>query len=108
LVEALTATLLTVFPTVHTLDVPEAFNTMLVATVQPTVGDNLNANAQVLENSLHPVLANAFDLAKSSLKPTQASDLVFTDDRAPVEFISDSLVLQYGLGGGEAEFPAHP
>lgn len=108
LVEALTATLLTVFPTVHTLDVPEAFNTMLIATVQPTVASNLEANAQALENNVHPVLENAFDLAISSLRPTTASDLVFTDDHAPVEFISDSLVLQYGLDGGEAEFPAHP
>jgi hypothetical protein len=32
-----------------------------------------------------------------------ASDLVFTDDRAPVEFIADSLVLRFALEGGSAQ-----
>src|SRR5690606_10392529 len=37
LVDALTRTLLHVFPTVHALDVPQSFNTILVATQHPTV-----------------------------------------------------------------------
>ena len=48
LVEAITATLLTVFPTVHAIDVPGALNTILVATVQPSTATDLAANLAAL------------------------------------------------------------
>jgi hypothetical protein len=35
-----------------------------------------------------------------NLQPTPSADLVFTDDRAPVEWISDSIVLNFFLQGG--------
>ena len=44
LVDALSATLLEVFPSVHAIDVPQSFNTILVATNLPTSEDNLRAN----------------------------------------------------------------
>lgn len=108
LVEAMTATLQQVFPTVHTLDVPETFNTMIVATNLPTNDDNLAANASLLGANIHPFLKHSLALAQRSLTSTVASDLIFTDDRAPVEFIADSLVLRFALEGGAAQFPAHP
>jgi hypothetical protein len=80
LVEAVTATLLQVFPTVHTMDVPESFNTMLVATNQPTNDESLAANAALLGENIHPFLKYSLGLAQRSLRPTVASDLVFTDD----------------------------
>lgn len=108
LVEAMTATMLTVFPTVHTMDVPHSFNTILVATNQPTVDANLAQNYQRLGSSIHPFLAYSLEAAFQALRPTVASDLVFTDDLAPVEFIADSLVIQFALEGGAAAFPSEP
>lgn len=100
LVEAMTATLQEVFPTVHTLDVPATFNTVLVGTMQPTQSENLFENFVALDvgQELHPLLFSALELAAYSSVPTKASDLVFTDDRTSVELIADSIVLQFILG----------
>ncbi len=95
LVEALTTTMLTVFPTVHTLDVPQSFNTILVGTVQPTEAGNLAANLAAMGNTADPLLEAVLAAASEALVPTVASALVFTDDRAPVESIVDSLVLNF-------------
>ncbi len=100
LVDAMTATLLQVFPTVHAMDVPNSFNTILVATMQPTNSGNLSANLAALPPEAAPLLRNTLALAAQSLVPVHASDLVFTDDLAPVESLVDSLVINFLLSGG--------
>ncbi|MFN8529412.1 MAG: fused MFS/spermidine synthase [Anaerolineae bacterium] len=97
LVDALTATLLQVFPSVHAMDVPQSFNTILVATMQPTSSDDLALNAVGLPPETNFVLRDTLALAAASVVPAQASDLIFTDDRAPVETLVDSLVLGFLL-----------
>ncbi len=107
LIETMTRTLLEVFPTVHTLDVPNSYNTILVATRQPTTWDNLLANRDAIranQSTLLPsengwLLLAALDLASSSYHPTVASGTVFTDDRAPVESLVDSMVIEFLLSG---------
>lgn len=102
LIEALTRTMFDVFPTVHTLDVPRSYNTILVATRQPTDAGNLEANitanAAFLDNS--PVLRAVLESARGSLRETVAADIRFTDDHAPVEAIVDAMVIDFLLGGG--------
>jgi len=106
LVEAMTRTLLDVFPTVHTLDVAKSYNTILIATRQPTTPENFVANRDYLRT--HEFSAGVNDLllpvldsvTPSMLVPTVASDTRFTDDRAPVETIVDSMVVQFLLEGG--------
>lgn len=105
LVEAMTATMQTVFPTVHAIDVPGSLNTILVATVQATATDNLLENWQQLPADTDPLLARALEAASANLAPPAASDIVFTDQRAPVETIVDSLVLRYLLEEGAAGLP---
>ncbi|MEP7293204.1 MAG: fused MFS/spermidine synthase [Chloroflexota bacterium] len=100
LVDAMTATLLQVFPTVHAMDVPRSFNTILIATVQPTSADNLRANLAALPADASPMLRDTLALAEQTLVPVSASDIVFTDDRAPVESLVDSLVINFLLSGG--------
>ncbi|MCC6803817.1 MAG: fused MFS/spermidine synthase [Anaerolineae bacterium] len=97
LVDAMTTTLLQVFPSVHAMDVPSSFNTILVATVQPTSSDNLLANLAVLPPDASPLLRDTLTLAAGTLVPTKTSDIVFTDDRAPVESLVDSLVINFLL-----------
>lgn len=104
LVEALTRTLLQVFPTVHTLDVPNSYNTILVATILPTQPENLAANMAALPADAHPVLRQALTDAAAAIRPTVAGGLVLTDDRAPVEALVDSMVIDFLLGGGLSEF----
>lgn len=100
LVDALTATLLQVFPSVHAMDVPQSFNTILVATVQPTEDGNLQRNLDALPASADPLLRDTLALGVRSLVPAVAGSPIFTDDRAPVEPLVDSLVLNFLLGGG--------
>lgn len=100
LVDALTATLLQVFPSVHALDVPLSFNTILVATQGPTRPDNLAANLALMGPEVTPLLRDTLALAADRLVPAVASSTIFTDDRAPVETMVDSLVINFLLSGG--------
>jgi predicted membrane-bound spermidine synthase len=105
LVEAITATLLEVFPTVHAVDVPGALNTILVATVLPTTDENLIQNLAALDPAVDPLLREAVETAVINLVPVEAGDVVFTDQRAPVETIIDSLVLRFLLQEGPGGLP---
>jgi spermidine synthase len=100
LVDALTTTLLQVFPSVQAMDVPNSFNTILVATRQPTVPGNLAANAGSITPDTPPLLYDSLVWGVNNLVPVQTSDMVFTDDHAPVETLVDSLVLNFLFSGG--------
>ncbi|NDJ51464.1 MAG: spermine synthase [Chloroflexi bacterium] len=104
LIDAATATLLEVFPSVHVMDVPNTFNSIVVATVQPTEPENLQANIDLLlaDEETHPLLIDVLPLAAASLHPTQPNDIIFTDDRAPVEGIVHNLILQFLLESNPA------
>lgn len=95
LVEAVTATLLRNFPSVHTIDVPGSLNSILVATMQPTESSNLAENLDRFDGDLHPLLQRAMTEASRELVPSAAGDVIFTDQRAPVEIIVDTLVIRY-------------
>lgn len=105
LVEAMTNTLLTVFPTVHTIDIPASLNSILVATVQPTDSANVALNLAQLPGEADPLLQAALQTAVQNLVPTVGSEVLFTDERAPVETIIDSLVLRYLLEEGPSGLP---
>jgi hypothetical protein len=97
LVEALTATMGTVFASVYVMDVPSTFNTILVATVQPTTAQNLSDNLAAIEN---PLLHGAVEQAIQALQPTVVSETIFTDDLAPIELMTNQIVIDYILSGG--------
>jgi predicted membrane-bound spermidine synthase len=99
LVDAMTSTLLQVYPSVYAIDVPGSFNTILVATMQHTTADNLTQNYYALPEDADPILQEIIALSVNSLVPISLSDTIFTDDRAPVETLVDSLVLNFLLYG---------
>ncbi len=100
LVEAMTATLASVFPNVHVMDVPGTFNTILVATILDTTADNLAQNLATMDGDNSPLLREAMAYAQGSLRPTVISDIVFTDDHAPLEWMTNQIVINYVLSGG--------
>ncbi len=104
LVDALSQTLLDVYPSVHAIDVPRSFNTILVATLRPTSSASLRANLNFPVDAVNPVLYDILRSAAGSLAPLGESDTVFTDDRAPVETLVDSIVLDFLLAGRADEF----
>lgn len=105
LVEAMTATMQEVFATVHTADVPGSLNTILFATVQPTSYENAAQNLARLDPTADPLLRQVLELTANAQAPTVAGDVIFTDERAPVETIIDSLVLRYILDAGIGSLP---
>lgn len=100
LIDAVGATLLSVFPTVHAIDVPGTLNTILVATRQPTTIGNLRANLAALAPDADSLLRDALATAADNLAPLGTGGVVMTDDRAPIEIISDSIVIRYLLESG--------
>ncbi|MFQ6102285.1 MAG: spermidine synthase [Anaerolineae bacterium] len=97
LVEAMLATLLQVFPSAHVIEVPNSFNAVVVATVQPSEPGNLLLNLPNLEGNefLYPTALNAV----ANLHPTELGTVIFTDDRTAIELMTDSLVLDFVLKG---------
>jgi len=105
LIDVLVATLSEVFPSVYVMDVPATFNSLIYATVQPTQFEDLIENYQSLEASgqAHPLLLSALQRTIANRQPTPQGGEVLTDDRAPVEWIINNMVLRYVFSGGVEE-----
>lgn len=99
LVDALSSVLTAVYPSVYAIDVPRSFNTILIATHQPTDAANLAQNLAALAPDAKVVLREVLTDSVTALVPVNQSDILFTDDRAPVETLVDSLVLNFLLSG---------
>lgn len=100
MINALSTTLLTVFPSVHVIDLPDSFNSILYATMQPTVADNLTANLRLLlarqeSETISPLLISSVEVAMLNMQPAPEKTIVFTDDKAPVEWITNAMVLNF-------------
>jgi len=101
LVDGMVGTLRSVFPSVYVMDVPYSFNTIVYATHQPTKIDNLYANYEYIQKAgVHPLLWSAMNTTILNLQPTPDSRTVYTDDLAPIELITNQLVLDFVLTGG--------
>ena len=106
LIDDLASTIQTVFPSVHVVDVPLSFNTIVYATVQPTQAANLAANLQEMTareaaapGSIHPLLLESLQVAVANAQPTPPMEVVYTDDWSPIEWVTNSMVLNYVLFG---------
>ncbi len=99
LIDAMVGTLQSVFPSVYVVDVPNSFNSILYATVQPTLAGNLADNLAQMGEATVPLLREATAMAVANLQPTPDSAVVFTDDLAPVEQLTNSIVIRFILGG---------
>jgi spermidine synthase len=101
LVEGLASTIRTVFPSIYLMDVPGSFNTIIYATAQPTTVENLYANIVHLEEQedVHPLLKDALYLTAAYQVPATEGREVYTDDLAPIEWITNQMVLKFVLFG---------
>jgi len=101
LVDDLVSTIHTVFPSVYVIDVPDTFNSIIYATVQPTDIKYLYENLLHLYTlkDVHPLLTTALERVVVNLQPTPNNHVVFTDDWAPIEWITNNMVLNYVFFG---------
>lgn len=95
LVAALVATLHQVYPSVQVIALERTFNAIVVASVQPSTPEDFRANLALLSD---PRLQTVGQRAYAQLREVAPGEPIFTDDRAPVELLTDALVLQYFLG----------
>ena len=101
LIDGLVTTMEEVFPSVYVMDVPASFNSVVYATKQPTSYDNLAYNFYQLNNTkgIEPFLIDAVSLTLAYQQPLPEPTIVFTDERAPIEWIVNKMVLQYVISG---------
>jgi predicted membrane-bound spermidine synthase len=102
LIDGLATTMATIFPSVHVMDIPGTLNTMIFATKQKTNPANFAANLVTLSKdaSIHPLLLIAMQTTFANLKPSYETTQVFTDDRAPIEWIVNDMVVHFVISGG--------
>jgi len=94
LVQAFVNTMSKVFPSVYVFDVPGTFNTEIMATVQPTSITTLRQNlAQFTPSSIMGQVAS--EVSAVVTQGHSDGGMVFSDDRAPIEQITDQLLLNY-------------
>jgi hypothetical protein len=101
LIDGIVTTLQQVFPSVYIIDVPDTFNSIIYATKQPTSTDNLFFNFFQLseQDQVHPLLLEALQVSAMNLQPLPEPSMVFTDDLAPIEWITNDMVLRFMLYG---------
>lgn len=94
LVQAFVNTMSQVFPSVYTFNVPGTFNTEVMATMQPTSIDTFRLN--LAQFAPQTVMGQVSAEVLPVVTPGRPDGgIVFTDDRAPIEQITDQLLLNY-------------
>ena len=101
LINGLATTLATIFPSVHIMDIPGTLNSMVYATMQETrVTDFENTLVRFNNNpDIHPLLVQSMTSAYIHLQPGYVPTTVFTDDLAPIEWLTNNLVVNFLLHG---------
>ena len=91
---ALAGTLASVFPDVRVWPVLR-FNHLVVGLTRPPASRPVQADAR-----LRPLVSRLRRDLGTSVRPSANP---WTDDRAPVEWVTDRMILEYGLRGGELD-----
>lgn len=106
LVNDLGTTIGQVFPTLFVMDVPDSFNTILFATKRPGSWENFSLNyAALVESSAHSLLLEAMAMTITYQQPPPKRTQVYTDDRAPIEWLTNKIVLDFVLSGETEALP---
>ena len=105
LVNQIASTIQSVFSSVFIVDVPGSFNSMIYATIQPTQFVNLQANLDLLrvEAGTPILLLDSLQVAIDNVQPTPPVSVVYTDDRSPIEWVTNKMILSYVLFGDFGE-----
>ncbi len=101
LINSLASTIRLEFASIHVMDLPGTFNSILYATVQPTNEGNLAANFDSLLASTDTpsLLLETMNVTLASLQPDPPAAQIFTDDLAPIESLTNDMVLKFLLAG---------
>lgn len=100
LVNDLGTTISQIFPTIFVMDIPDSYNTILFATKQPGSWENFVINFDYLqEENAHPLLLQAMTSAIYNRQTTPSRTQVYTDDRTPIEWLTNKIVIDFIISG---------
>jgi spermidine synthase len=101
LIDGLATTMATLFPSIHIMDIPGTLNTMIFATKQPTTSADFATNLSLfsVRSDIHPLLLRAMQTTFANIQPGYETTQVFTDDKAPIEWIVNEMVVRFALSG---------
>ncbi|GAP20166.1 spermidine synthase [Leptolinea tardivitalis] len=101
LINSLASTIRTDFASIHVMDLPGTFNSILFASVKPTNAENLAANFDQLlaSGNTDPLLLETMNVTLGNLQKDPPEAQVFTDDLAPVEGLTNNMILKFLLAG---------
>ena len=104
LLNSLFKTIDSVFTSTYIVDLPNTFNSMIFATKSPTFKENLIENYLVLDSEpdIHPIILSALERAILNIQPPPTNGYVFTDDKAPVEWITNEMIFNFFFSEGIA------
>ena len=98
LVNALSQTMRSVFSNVYIIDTARFSNSIIIGTNAHTALDNFQTNEKAISNaSLQSVMNDSINYGNIREEHTAHAD--FTDDRAPVEQLIDSIILNFATSG---------
>ncbi len=104
LVNDLGTTIEQIFPTIFVMDIPESFNTILFATKQSGSWEHFLQNYKYIsETNISPLLKETMALTYMNKKPAIEQTQIYTDDRAPIEWLTNKIVVDFILSGGANE-----
>lgn len=104
LINDLVATMRPLFASIHVMDIPDTFNSMIYATAAPTTTVDLYNNyVSLVDEGAKDVLLQAIERVMVYEQEVPSDGIVFTDDLAPIEWITNDMVLSYVLSSGLEE-----
>jgi spermidine synthase len=101
LINGLATTIGTLFPSIYVMDIPNTFNSILYATLQPTSQQDLQQNLLALmgQPGVNSLLTDSMALTWTNLQPAPTHTIVFTDDLSPIEWMTNNLIFNFMLHG---------
>jgi spermidine synthase len=101
LIDGLATTLGTIFPSIYVMDIPNTFNSIIYATRQVTDINSLQQNLTRLVERHDPqtLLVDSVAITLTNLQPAPQKTVVFTDDLSPIEWITNTMILNFFLHG---------
>lgn len=104
LVNDLGTTIRQIFPTIFVTDIPDSYNSILFATKQPGSWEHFAVNYHhLLTADVHPLLVETMTITFNHKQPTPEVTRVYTDDRTPIEWLTNKIVVDYLLSEGVGE-----
>jgi len=99
LINDLSTTIRQVFPSVYVMDLPDTFNSMLFATKKPTIEANLLNNFIYLsqQEDTPTLLLETMQITIANLQDPPETGTIYTDDLAPIEWVTNNMVLSFLL-----------